>query len=58
MSDPTIHGADEAGGVAGGQLQIVCTQPLFVIGVTMEEHIGDGVAFSPLENRFDAGLFV
>ena len=53
-----VHGADEPGGVAGGQLEIVLTHALFVVGVAVEEHVRDGVLFAALEDRLDAVFIV
>ena len=39
----SIHGADQAGGVAAGQLQIVGVNALFEVGIAMEEHVCNGM---------------
>ena len=49
-----VHGADEARGVAGGQLQVVLPQALLVVGVAVEEHIRHVVFLAALEDGLDA----
>ena len=53
-----VHGADEAGGVAGGQLQIVLAHALFVVGIAVEEDVRHGVLLAALENGLDAVLVI
>ena len=53
-----VHGANEAGGVAGGQLQVLLVNTLFVVCIAMEENVGHGVFLAALEDCFDAGFFI
>ena len=53
-----IDGTDQAGRIAGGQLQIVLTDALFIVRIAMEENIRDGVFLTALEDRLDAVLVV
>ena len=53
-----IHSADEAGGVAGGELEEVLADAVLVVGVSVEEHVGDVVLLPALEDGLDAVLGV
>jgi hypothetical protein len=49
---------DQSGRVARGQLQVILIDACFVIGVTVEKHIGDVVRFTALEDGLLAVLLV
>ena len=53
-----VHGADQAGGVAGGELQIVLAQALLIVGIAMEENVRDAVLLAALEDGLHAVLVV
>ena len=53
-----VHSPDEAGGVAGSELQVVLAQALFIVGIAMEEHIGDAVLLAALEDGLYTHLLV
>ena len=53
-----VHGTDQTGGVAGGQLQIVSAQAQLVVGIAMEEDIGNGVLLAALEDGLNAQLLI
>ena len=54
----SIHGTDQTGGVAAGQLQVVGANALFIVGVAMEEHISNGVLLAALEDGLHAQLLI
>ena len=49
-----VDGADEAGGVARRELQIVLADALLVVGIAVEEDVDDVVLLATLEDRLDA----
>ena len=49
-----VDGADEAGGVAARQLEVVLADALLVVGVAVEEDVDDVVLLAALEDRLDA----
>ena len=49
-----VDGADEAGGVAAGQLEVVLADALLVVGVAVEEDVDDVVLLAALEDGLDA----
>ena len=53
-----VDRADQASGVAGSQLQEVLPLPFLVVGVAMEEHIGDLVLLAALKHCLDTVLDV
>ena len=53
-----VHGTDQTCGVAGGQLQIVLAQALFIVGIAVEEHIGNAVFLAALEDGLHAHLLI
>ena len=53
-----VDRADQAGRVAGGQLQVVLADALFVVGIAMEEHVRDGVLLAALEDGLDAVFII
>ena len=53
-----VNGADQAGGIAGRQFQIVLADTLFIVGIAMEEDIRDRVLFTTLEDRLRVVLHI
>ena len=58
QSIEAIDGTDEAGGVAGGQLQVVGPDALVVVGISVEEDVGDLAALAALEDGLQPPLLV
>ncbi len=53
-----VHQADQAGGVAGGELQIVGAHAFFIVGIAVEENIRHLVLLAALEDGFLVVLFI
>ncbi len=53
-----IDRADQAGGVARGEFEIILAQTLFVIGIAVEKDIGDLVLLAALEHGLDPGRLI
>ena len=53
-----VNGTDQTRRIAGGQLQIILSNSLFIIRIAMEKNIRHGVALTALENSFHTVLFI
>ena len=49
-----VYGSNETGGIAGGELQVVLADAFLVVGISMEEGVGNFVFLTSLEDGFDA----
>ena len=53
-----IDGADQAGGITRGELEVVAPHAVLVVCVSVEEHVCDLGGLAALEDGFDACRFV
>ena len=52
-----VNGANQSGGIAAGQLQIILAESLLIVGIAVEEDVRDGILLAALEDRLHA-IFV
>ena len=53
-----VNCTDKARGIAARQLQIILADALFIVRITMEENVRDGILFAALEDRLYADLLI